>query len=422
MALAVVFAAIVVWYQRGTVQLPDGRQVTVLSVTYGTNHTWVEGPLWAKAIRTFVSRRKALQYGLRIYEKKSAQPSLTVLTHWRLPSTNQAPHYASLRDRHGVESEPQYAAIDGPVGKTGTAIMAWDFANFPRTQQKFQIRFYEREQGRLRLLGETSVPNVPNVAQVDAVTTGAPPPVTVKKDGIEFTLTMLRSGGEVATNLIRSDVQVATWTEARFTVLDQGQRATNWTVERLLANSESGNRLHPLPRATLSIDGDYRVAFPDAVWPDEPAWTISGEFARNSGFIETNRWTLGPIPAIRNTSAFTTNIWHQLNGVRIDQLGLRPASGFIPYVRGGFRRTTDLAVEFTPTSDRSHLALVGVTDNLDRPLRFSRGGEPVEHRYVAGLEVPTNSTTLNLTFVVHESYEVKFLVKPVWVPTGAVSR
>jgi hypothetical protein len=426
MAAALAFAVLAgaVWWVStrlgGALQLPDGREVTVRAVTYGTNHTLIEGPLWTKAIRRFVSRPKAHQLGLRIYENKSDEPTLIVWTHWRLPSTNEAPHYASLRDRHGVESEPAQVAIDAPVGKTGTAIMAWQFANFPRHQRDFQFRFYQRESGRLRLLGEVAVPNAHPVTA--STSTAASPPVTTKQDDIEFSVTMLRSGGEVATNLIRPYVQVAPWTEARFAVRERGQLATNWTVRKLRITSESGNRLNPPSSAVPSTNGDYRVAFPDALWPDEAGWKIRGEFARGSGFVETNRWTMRSIPAIRNTSAFTTNLSQELNGLRIDQVGLRPSTQFIPYVRGGFRRTTDLTVDYAPNTDRLHIALVGATDNNERPLRFSGGSEPMKNRYVVGLEMPTNSTTVSLTFVVHEGREVEFFVKPDWVTTNAVPR
>ena len=420
MTAAFVLAAGAVWWasswSRPTVQLPDGRAATILAVTFGTNHTLVEGPLWVKAIRRFVSRARAQQLGLRIYEGTFEEPTLIVWTHWRLPSTNGAPRYASLRDRHGIESEPVYAAVDAPVGKTGTAIMAWQFANFPRRQGDFPIRFYDRESERLRFLGQAQVPNVARAGA--SLATAASPPVTVKQDGIEFTLSMLRSGGEVATNLIRPYIQIAPSTEARFGVHEGGQPATNWRMRRIRASGESGNRFKLWYTAILSSDGDYRVAFPDALWPDEPGWRIRAEFVREADFPETNRWMLLGIPAIRTLPAFTKRIDQELAGVRIDTVELRPTTQLSRYVRGGYRRTTDLTVSFSPATERMHVALDGATDDLGRHLRFAGGVDISRGRYVVGLEVPTNSTTVDLTFVVHESQEVEFFVKPDWAKTN----
>ena len=429
-ALAFAVAAGMVWWAsdrvRGTVRLPDGREVTVLAVTYGTDHALIEGPFWAKIARRFLSRAKAHQLGLRIYERKFDQPTLIVWTHWRLPSTNEPPRYASVRDRHGVESEPEHVAVDAPVGKTRTAIMAWQFANFPRRQGHFPIRFYERQSGQLQFIGGQlqflGQADVPNAARVDATTAPAPsPPVTVKQDDVEFTLTMLRSGGEKATNLVRPYIQVAKWTEARFEVREGGRLATNWTVRNLRAVGETGNRFQLFYGAALSTNGDYRVSFPDALWPDESSWRIRGEFAHGSGFVETNRWKFKGLPVARYWSGFTTNVEETAFGVRFISMDIRPTTQFTRYVRGGFRRTTDLTVQFSPESERSHPALVAAVDGQGRELRFSGAEEPIKGRYVVGLEIPTNSTTLDLTFVVHQSREVEFFVKPDWVSTNMAS-
>ena len=413
-ALAFALAAGVVWWasnrMRRSVRLPDGREVTVLAVTYGTNHSLIEGPLWAKVARRFVSRPKAHQLGLRIYERKFNEPTLLIWTHWRLPSTNEAPRYASLQDRHGVESEPEHVAIDAPVGRTGTAVMAWQFSNFPRSQRSFPLRFYQREAGSIRWLGQVLVPNAVRVPV--SMAAAASPPVIVRQNDFEFMLTLLRTGGQVATNLIRPYVQVAPWTEARFEVRESGVPATNWTVRKLRVTSDSGNRFNPLYGAVLSTNGDYRLAFPDALWADEPGWRIRGEFARVSGFVETNRWTLRSVPAIRNTPAFTTNLSQNLIGVQIDQVELRPSTQLVGYRRGAYRRTTDLTVNYSPLAEQWHVDLAAATDNLGRSLRFSGGMDLSRGKYLVGLEVPTNSTTLDLTFVVHQGREVEFFVKP----------
>jgi len=56
--------------------------------------------------------------------------------------------------------------------------------------------------------------------------------------------------------------------------------------------------------------------------------------------------------------------------------------------------------------------LAAATDNLGRSLRFNGGMDLSRGKYLVGLEVPTNSTTLDLTFVVHQGREVEFFVKP----------
>ena len=205
LALAFAVGAGLLWWWRvivceGTVRLADGREVGVLALTYGTNHVFVDGKLWVKLARPLLSPAKASQLGLRIYERATDVPSQMVWTHWRLPLTNPAPRFASVVDRHGVESEPGVAAAEVSVPHSTKAVMAWNLASYPRRQGRIVLRFYERDTAYCpHRVGELAVRLSGNGA---SKTWRAPvPPIRVARDGREFTLVALRGGEPMSAEL-----------------------------------------------------------------------------------------------------------------------------------------------------------------------------------------------------------------------------
>ena len=58
--------------------------------------------------------------------------------------------------------------------------------------------------------------------------------------------------------------------------------------------------------------------------------------------------------------------------------------------------------------------LARVEDDLGRELRFGNGVDQYRGRYLAGLELLTNTTSVHLTFAVQRSEVVQFVVRPVF--------
>jgi hypothetical protein len=65
--------------------------------------------------------------------------------------------------------------------------------------------------------------------------------------------------------------------------------------------------------------------------------------------------------------------------------------------------------------------LARVEDDHGRELRFGNGVDQYRGRYLAGLELLTNTTAIHLTFAVQRSEVVEFVVRPVFVSNAASS-
>jgi len=415
-ALAFVAAAALCWWwvamrEGRLVRFPDGREVSVLTVTYGTNHVFVEGPLWARVARRFVSLAKAYRLGLRIYERNTSTPTLMIWTVWRLPSTNRAPRFAAVRDRHGVESEPEVAAVEVPVAKSTGPIMAWNLANYPRRQGEILLRFYERDAAyRPHGVGELPV-------RISGRGRAAPwhapvPPVRIERDGREFALVALRGGEPAPSELKWPYVFIAPWTTALFEVREQGQPNEGWTIKGLELLDATGNHLFISQPRVLWVNGQLATAFPHVLWADEPDWKFVVEFSPTRDFVAEDLCTFQSLPAIRNQGPFTTNCAAVVHGVSFQSLDLRATSQVTRLGRDGYRRTTDLTLIFTSAVQRVRVDLARVRDDRGRELRFGRGWEPWPGKFTTGLEVPIDATSLDLTFAVHPCEFVEFLVRP----------
>lgn len=410
-----------------SVTFPDGREVSILAVTYGTNHVYVEGPVYAKLARRFISRPRVHRLGLRIFEQHTPSPSLMIWTQWHLPSTNEAPRFASVLDGHEVESEPVHAAIDAPYRDEKRAVMAWRFDNYPRFERQITMRFHRREPSyQPRPVGEITV-RLPGEAMAQQRSALAPfAPETVDRTGTTFALVNLRSGEPPPSALSNRYNFVAPPTTAWFEVRHGSEVDTNWIIRGVEAFGSTGNRFSLPQSQVLVTNGQIALAFFDVLWPDEPGWRLAVEFARVREFGTNGLVTLGPFPALRLAPPYTTNLLAEAHGISFGTLGIRATTWYLPFRRSPYRRTTDLSVAYASAERALRVDLAGVRDDLGRDLRFGDGIDQARGRYVAGLELLTNTTSVELTFAVHRSVVVEFNVRPEfakgWKRAGPVPR
>ena len=420
--LAVVLAGAILWLvvasRPRSVEFADGRRVAIAAVTYGTNHVFIDGTLLGKLARPFVSRARAYQWGLRVYQQITPQPSLFVWTRWSWKGTNSAPRFASIRDEHGLESEPESILVASSFLGTDGAVLGWKTDNFPRTERGFTLRFYERDLSyRPSLAGEIQV------ASPVKKRAGLPPaslaPVTRRNAGVEFTLVSLRTGErppEALTNRYFFEVIhrsfIARPTMAWFEVRENGLLSTNWTIRGVEVTSDSGNRFSiPSPLRVEESAGRLGIAFAQIFWPDEPAWKIRVEFARSKIFPTNRSWTIPNIPAGLRNNPFTTNVALAAHGVTLETVGVQPRV-MIPYRRSWYRRNAEVSLVYTTAVPALRVDLASVIDNYGQPLRFGHGTDVMKGRYVSSLELLTNTTAVDLTFVAHSAETVEFRVRP----------
>src|SRR6185503_14577145 len=247
-------AALLAWWwseyiRTSTVRLADGRDVRVTAVTYGTNHVFIEGPLWVRAFRRQMSAAKAARFGLRVHQRSSAAPTCMVWTSWRITAamvTNRTTPFASIANAQGIESQPiGPTVLSWILGRGGsTALMGWQWENFPRGHRKIQVRFYDlmTKDGGYRaptLAGEVAV-HIPAGRSGGQPVPAPPPPVRVSDGNTEFSLISLRCV-ERMDSPTEPSRPVAPLTTAMFSVVENAWPSTAWTLISLEGLGDAGN-------------------------------------------------------------------------------------------------------------------------------------------------------------------------------------
>ena len=252
-AFAVV-AGFIAWLVMGrgerVMRLADGREFSVVAVTYGTNHVFAQGPPWARLI-ALRSRSKAYRFGYRSSGPyTSAVPSIMVWTRWASGNSNVPPRFASVAGADGFETEPvDVTSYLGTFPKSNEVSIAWRFENCPRLQKEFTLRFYDYDLFRVRARREGEVA-VRNPAPVGKAPPPAPAaPVKAANVALEVTLVSLRCGGPPPRRPLTAKSAIAPWVTAEFEFRENGLLTTDWTVKRTTASTPSRPCAQPARRA-----------------------------------------------------------------------------------------------------------------------------------------------------------------------------
>lgn len=416
---AIILAGAVIWLIMADngerVRLPDGREVSIAAVTYGTNHMFAEGTLWGRLARPFVSPGRARALGLQVYRQTTPEPSLFVWTRWDWEQTNRVPRFASVCDENGLETEPESALVFTSFEGTNGALVAWKFDNFPRSEAGFDLRFYERDSSyRPSRVGKI---HVTSPAPDRRGARSAPLAPAIQKRGeLEIKLVSLRTGERPPASLTNRYQFIARPTMAWFEVRDRGVLSSNWTIRGVQVSAESGNRfLPPMSVVVEESGGRLGVAFSEVFWPGEPEWRIRVEFARTRAFGTNNSWTLSGLPAALGNAPFTTNVNLVAREATLQTIRISQYSPF-PYRRGPYRRNTNVSLVYKSWIPGMRVDLASAIDNNGTPLRFGHAPDLMEGRSLSGLELLTNTTSVDLTFVAHSTETVEFRVRPEFVP------
>lgn len=411
-----------------TLRLADGREVTVLAVTYGTNHVFIEGPFWLQPARRFISASKALQLGLMMHQRSSAYPSCMVWTRWRWPGTNGPPRFASVMDLAGIEAEPVFSPVYTPnPRRQSEAVVAWQWQNFPRRQSRNIVRFYDTDaRWQPVLQGEMRV-RIPSgsAGRSDA----APPPVRGNNGALDVFLVSIRDREPVPIAEARYGALMSwPWTKITFVVREGEQPSSSWTVRSLDVLGDSGNHfflqnfadatnasLFTLWSPFLQRSEDrVEVSFQDVLWRDEGGWKVTAEFSQLKDYAPEELVAFTGLTASRTNPPFTTTVQVDTNGVIFQSIDLRGTQQIRRYVRGAYVPNFDLTLGFTSKVERVRVDLARAVDERGRVLRFGDAQQQWKGRYTAALEIPYDSRTVDLTFAVHTSRFIEFHVRPAW--------
>ena len=425
-AFAVV-AGFIAWLILGrterAMRLADGREFSIVAVTYGTNHVFKGGPPWARLMARSGLRSIAVRFGYSLSGNlPSSTPCLVVWTRWSLSNSNPPPRFASVAAARGVETEPiQVALAPVSVGKKDGMLMAWRFENYPRLQKEFTLRVYDYDFFRVRgrREGEVAVRNPVAIVKPPAPAPIAP--VKATNGVLECTLRGLQCGGPPAKRPLTAKSAIAPWATAEFEFRENGQPTTDWTVKRIEAFGATSNYFFG-DRLVVELEEGRRVArFTGAFWQDELDWKLVAEVVPIRNFPAESLWSLRVPTRAFLHETFVTNLQAEAKGMRNFQLTIWPKSGdAVRQGKPGLRVAT-LRINYTPDAPDLHADVASAIDDQGRELLIPSSIMPRTGSCEADLQLMASAEFVDLTFAILRSRKLEFRVRPVLVSTNAPS-
>lgn len=402
-----------------TIRLQDGRVLTLVSVTYGTDHRYVYGRPLVKAVAPVMPEKWSRDRGLRVANYTSAVPANVV---WFLcgrtdpikPST-----FASVADDAGNETEPAWVATAMYL-VSGEVVRGWVFENFPRRAKDMRFQFIENDMaGVPHVLGEFRLPNHGPRRHPNWKAETLP---AVRRDGdLEFVLGDAQSqrlADVPARYRFRQRAPYpVNWNSAMLQVRQQGKPSLDWQIAGLTVTDPTGNVCDTRNRRFESVGDFLFYSFDGLLWPQESAFKFKVEFSRQNGFASNElcavaRLALAPL----NTTTILSNPPAAPHGIQLKQLALQRVQGG-PYLPGDFRRNAMLQVQTASALPAGiRLSLARAVDDRGWPVWSQPTLSLSNTIHAFELCVPAGATNLDFALAFQRSRFAEFLVKPRRIP------
>lgn len=429
-----------------TISLSDGAKVTFLGITYGKHHV--------------APNYEAI--GGHIQTGRWINRSNDVAVAWIEIEHNPTPAISSIyslfvsdkADANGIGIH-----VDGPsINKVGDRLVeGFELGAYPRWDKQFYLSVYSTEPYSRRLSNEKFLVTNPDLRDIgNAVAEMLP--VTKTSGDLMVTLTNLVSGAprppylRLERHLPADPVRrpnpdpndpISQCVRFGFDLKQNGHTATNWQLASVVVSDAVSNHVETtrhfqdnerarlaFPFATTPADNYKGYVFWPSLWPNEPAWNVSMEFTRDSGFNEDEIVTFTNLPVRQGTQwehdeelswngtnfPFITEIAEKnVQGVRLKMLPPLVVPESQPDQQDLF---VILYVDPDPRPAMK-LTLIEATDgqgqNISAPFLIEWGGRFTPswagHYFI---EFPNlhDVKTLNLKLALHRSRFVTFTVKP----------
>src|SRR5258706_9415974 len=177
-----------------TATLPDGRQLVIRQLTYGTEHKFVSGSLLAQFLGPVLPSKWKTRIGLRKFIQRTEAPTLMIWGEWRLPQNAAGPaSMCVIQDETSSESVSVAGVWIGVAPRTGL-IMGWTIDNFPRRADSLHLKISEWNKTNYQLHAVASF-TLPNPARRDyPIWKASAYPITQHSNGVEFSMANVVQG------------------------------------------------------------------------------------------------------------------------------------------------------------------------------------------------------------------------------------
>jgi hypothetical protein len=416
----VIVAAGVWWVWRPQVMMfDDGSKLTLIGVDYGKRHI-APGP----AKRSFNTPTNTLVLWIR-----------------QQHDPNQYANFQYyLYDKAGIACVGGGNGYYGGNRRGGSDVVGVQFNAFPRRAGKFYVRAEEFGNGGQEMSDQKFI--VSNPARGSFPSWSAQPLPDTEQDGdMSVTLKKLVAGAKMPYNQNTEDDDDALnkAVQATFNVQINGTNASMWQPVSFVTTDATGNRtdstISPRQSQQLQVQGDDVLAtYQYGLWPDEPAWKLRVEFSKQSGFDDSEQWSVSSIPLDpgrqmdfwnfggRRRQSNTTNVFAEAD---VDGLHLKiyRASIFTDMPPNS-QPQGGLSIEVDPSlPDGTRMTIVKLTDDQTNDINYwdagwngggRRGGGAAIYHY--SLQDVNGASNLNLTIAVHKSHYLEFTAKPEMAP------
>lgn len=404
--------------------LPDGTTIRIVSVTYGTNHLFGTplGRLVAK-LPSRIGRVAKDLLGARaaIHQTyNSAEPSLVV---WLERSTNSpaAQILGGYVSAMLVDGTGFVSGDEENLWGSGRRIERLVFPVVPRRDPVVGVEVsYRGRTGEVDRVGSLSFEN-PVYGRYPHWTPETLP-ATKRVGELEVTLnkvsaghgdsTLHRSGPgntrviEFGTNSPTSRGMCVCLLSVRSVSDSNGV----WRVALVRVSDATGNSVRS---TSMSWGGDDEpfFTFRPGLWPSEAAWKLACELKRSKGYGPGELLTFRNVPlgllGATNRIGWTTNF--QGVTITLDHVVRKP-----PLTNGSWSSSQISGVRLTHSTlaMNTHLDFVRLIADTGETVRSESSSSSEADRTYSFRTLPAEAKTADITFAVHRSHWVEFLVKP----------
>ena len=406
------------WLRRPQViTFSTGDKLTLLAVDYGKKHT-------APGAKPTTATRGARN-------ATSFNTTADTLVLW-IRQEHEANQYAYFQ--YYVYDKANTACVEtygsGGSQQAASSVMSVQIPAFPRRQGKFIVRVQEQSNTGQEMSDQKFVISNPARGPFSSWT-AEPLPASKDDDDLSATLTKLVFGADsqVNRNQDNPDDPVNKGVQATFNVSYKGKPVTNWQPAAIDTSDATGNHVNGSVSQNQWQDNDDLATYQWGLWPDEAAWKLRVEFSKQSGYDDSEIWTVKNIPVVAGrqqdfwnfgnnrrgaqTNATTTFAETDLNGIH---LKIFPATQFTDMNMGNGQMMGGLHIQATPQLPPGmRLTFVKLTDDQGGDIQNYNSGSTGNGKsitYGYQLQNIGDVTNINVTIALHQSHFIEFTAKP----------
>ena len=367
--------------------------------------------------------------------KRSFNSATNTLVVWirRKHDPNQWANYQYfLYDKDGTACVMGMQTYGGN-SRRGDDVVGVQFNAFPRRAGKFYVRAQEFGNGGQEMSDQSFAISNPARGPFSSWTP-TPLPDTEQDSDMSVTLEKLVTDVKMPYNRGGSDDDDAMnkGVQATFNVQINGTNANMWQPVAIQTSEATGNQVDGWgnPQQQPSQGDDSVFIYQYGLWPDEPAWKLHIEFSKQSGFDDSEIWTIQGIPLDPGRQQDfwnfgggrqnnTTNVFAEgdLGGLHLKVFRAKVFTDMPPNSnpQGG------LSIEVDPSlPEGTRMTIVKLTDDQTNDINHwdygNNGARKGGTVYRYGLQNVDGATNLNLTLAIHKSHFLEFTVKPEAAP------